>query len=59
MDREFQLERNSKISEAWKIVEVVAGDGQELGSLWKVRQAYQVFTEEMAEWGTRNRRNSP
>ena len=59
MDKEYQLERNSKISEAWKIVNVVAGDGHEVGSLWKVRQAYQVFTDEMAEWGDRNRRNSP
>ena len=59
MDEAFQLERNSKISEAWKIVGVVAGDGEEIGSLWRVRQAYQVFTDEMAKWGARNRQGSP
>lgn len=58
MDKVYQLERNSKTSDAWKTVKVVAGEGQEIGSLWKVRQAYQVFTEEMAEWGNRNRQSS-
>ncbi|KAF6224567.1 hypothetical protein HO173_013007 [Letharia columbiana] len=45
MDKEFQMKRHSKASEAWKAVSVVTEDGRDLGSLWKVRQAYQVFTE--------------
>lgn len=59
MDKEFRLNRPSKLAEAWELVNVVSEDGREIGSLWKVRQAYQVFTEKMAEWGTRNRQSSP
>lgn len=53
------MQQPLNISEAWKLVNVVSENGQEIGSLWKVRQAYQVFTDEMAGWGSRNRQNSP
>lgn len=59
MDKAFQIKQPLNVSEAWKIVSVVSEHGRDVGSLWKVRQAYQVFTDEMAEWGSRNRQNSP
>lgn len=59
INKELQLERHSQVSEAWKLVTVVAEDGREIGSLWNVRQAYQVFTDSMAEWGSGNRQVSP
>lgn len=59
MDREFRVERPSEIPEAWKAVVVVSGGGEEVGSLEVVGLAYQVFEEEMEEWGRRNRRFSP
>ena len=59
MDQAFRIQRHSKVSEAWKIVEAVSEDGKDVGSLWKVRQAYQVFGDSMAEWGGNNRQTSP
>lgn len=56
MDTEFQMKHHARPLEAWKVVNVVSDDGQELGSLWEVRQAYQVFAEQMAEWGARSKR---
>lgn len=59
MDKEFGMKHHARASEAWKVVDVVSVDGREIGSLWKIRLAYQVFSEQMEEWGVRNRQNSP
>lgn len=42
--------------EGWKDVEVVSSDGTEIGTLFEVRQAYQVWTDEKAKWAARNAR---
>ena len=47
-------DRSEKLSEPWKIVGVYEEDGKEVGTLWKVRQAYEVFTQAITDWGERN-----
>lgn len=56
MDRESTRTngKSKKLSEPWKMIGVLERDGREVGSLWKVRQAYEVFTEAVREWGERN-----
>lgn len=46
--------RWKNLSEPWKMVGVVREDGSSVGNMWKVRQAYEVFTTAMTEWGERN-----
>ena len=56
MDRESTRTngKSKKLPEPWKTIGVLERDGREVGSLWKVRQAYEVFTEAVREWGERN-----
>ena len=44
-----------ELSEASKMVGVFEAGGNEVGSLWKVMRAYEVFTQAMTEWGERNK----
>ena len=57
MDREFQntIGESEELSEPWKMIDVFEGDGREVGSLWRVRQAYEVFTKATTEWGEWNK----
>ncbi|KAM0798774.1 hypothetical protein BDR22DRAFT_912186 [Usnea florida] len=57
MDREFQNTsgESEELSEPWKMIDVFEGDGREVGSLWRVRQAYEVFTKTVTEWGEWNK----
>lgn len=36
------------------MVNVVAEDGNEVGSLWEVRQAYQIFEDRIKDWRRRS-----
>ena len=56
MDSESQNRNGTfkNLSESWKMVGVLEGDGREVGSMWKVRQAFEVFTKAVTEWGERN-----
>ena len=42
--------------EVWRAVRLVSSSGKEFGTLYEVRQAYQVWTDERARWVARNRR---
>ena len=57
MDREFQniSGGSEQLSEPWKMIDVFEGNGREIGSLWRVRQAYEVFTKAITEWGKWNK----
>ena len=55
MDRQKTNSKSKKLSEPWKMIGVLEGDGRDVGSLWRVRQAYEVFTEAIKEWGEMNR----
>lgn len=59
MDGEVGIVHPDWGAEAWEVVRVVPVDVGDVKSLWSVRQAYQVFTEQMVQWGERNRRMSP
>ena len=57
MDRESQNTngKSKELSEPSKMIVVFEEDGGEVGSLWRVRQAYEVFAKAVTEWGERNK----
>ena len=56
MNKEFAARYDEAVSEGWKDVRVVSSTGEDFGTLFEVRQAYQVWTDEKAKWEARNRR---
>ena len=58
MDKESQNTKgkSKELSEPGKMVGVFKEDGTEVGSLWRVTQAYEVFTKAVTEWGERNKK---
>ena len=56
MNKEYAARYDEPVSEGWKAVRLVSSTGEEYGTLFEVRQAYQVWTDEKAKWEARNRR---
>ena len=56
MNKKYAARYDHEVSEQWKAVRLVSSSGKEYGTLFEVRQAYQVWTDEKAKWAARNRR---
>ena len=56
MNKEYAARYDQAVSGQWKAVRLVSSTGKESGTLFEVRQAYQVWTDEKAKWAARNRR---
>ena len=55
MDKKYAKPYKHEVSE-WKAVRVVSSTGKDCGTLFEVRQAYQVWTDEKARWAVRKAR---
>lgn len=50
MNKEYAARYGQAVPEQWKAVRLTSSTGQELGTLFEVRQAYQVWADEQAKW---------
>lgn len=53
MNTEYASRYDQKVVGHWNEVRLISSTGQDFGTLFDVRQAYQVWTDEKARWVAR------
>ena len=56
MKKEYAARYDQAVPKQWKAVRHTSSTGQDFGTLFEVRQAYQVWADEKAKWATRSSR---
>ena len=51
---EYASRYDHAVQGGWKDVELRSSTGQDIGTLYDVRQAYQVWADQKAKWVARN-----
>ena len=54
MDKEYAALYDQAVPKQWKTVRLMSSTGEDFGTLFEVRQAYQVWVDEKAKWAARN-----
>ena len=54
MNKEYAVQYDEAAPEKWNAVRLTSSSGQDFGTLFEVRQAYQVWADEKAKWAARN-----
>ncbi len=54
MNKEYASRYDHGVQGGWKEVELKSSTGQGFGTLYDVRQAYQVWADQKAKWAARN-----
>lgn len=53
MNKEFAARYDHAVLGGWKDVTLSSSSGQDFGTLYNVRQVYQVWADQRAKWVTR------
>lgn len=56
MNKEYAARHDQAVLGGWKEVRLRSSTGQDFGTLYDVRQAYQVWADQKAKWVVRNGR---
>lgn len=54
MNKDYAGRFDHTVPEKWNAVRLTSSAGQDFGTLYEVRQAYQVWADQKAEWVARN-----